>query len=95
VVLRLGITTAVAVPVMTWVVMPRVTRLLRGWLHPDHRPRLPTVRSQHQATVRNEHERPRLRASGLATCAEQPKPDEQEIADGFDPYRDPDRCEPR
>jgi antibiotic biosynthesis monooxygenase (ABM) superfamily enzyme len=37
-VLRLGITTAVAVPLMTWVVMPRVTRLLRGWLYPDHRP---------------------------------------------------------
>jgi uncharacterized protein len=33
-VLRLGITTAVAVPLMTWVVMPRVTRLLRGWLYP-------------------------------------------------------------
>jgi antibiotic biosynthesis monooxygenase (ABM) superfamily enzyme len=34
VVLRLGITTAVTVPLMTWVVMPRVTRLLRGWLYP-------------------------------------------------------------
>jgi uncharacterized protein len=33
-VLRLGITTAVAVPLMTWVVMPRVTRLLRPWLYP-------------------------------------------------------------
>jgi uncharacterized protein len=32
--LRLAITTAVAVPLMTWVVMPRVTRLLRGWLYP-------------------------------------------------------------
>jgi uncharacterized protein len=31
---RLGITTAIAVPLMTWVVMPRVTRLLRGWLYP-------------------------------------------------------------
>jgi uncharacterized protein len=31
--LRLGITTAVAVPLMTWVVMPRVTRLLRRWLY--------------------------------------------------------------
>jgi antibiotic biosynthesis monooxygenase (ABM) superfamily enzyme len=31
---RLGITTAVAVPVMTWVLMPRVTRLLRRWLYP-------------------------------------------------------------
>jgi antibiotic biosynthesis monooxygenase (ABM) superfamily enzyme len=29
---RLGITTAVTVPLMTWVVMPRVTRLLRRWL---------------------------------------------------------------
>jgi uncharacterized protein len=36
---RLGITTAIAVPLMTWVVMPRVTRLLRGWLYPRHRPR--------------------------------------------------------
>jgi uncharacterized protein len=33
-VLRLGVTTAVTVPLMTWVVMPRVTRLLRGWLYP-------------------------------------------------------------
>jgi uncharacterized protein len=32
---RLGITTALTVPLMTWVVMPRVTRLLRGWLYPD------------------------------------------------------------
>jgi len=32
---RLGITTALAVPLMTWVVMPRVTRLLRGWLYPN------------------------------------------------------------
>jgi antibiotic biosynthesis monooxygenase (ABM) superfamily enzyme len=31
---RLGITTAVTVPLMTWVVMPRVTRVLRGWLYP-------------------------------------------------------------
>jgi hypothetical protein len=30
---RLGITTAVTVPLMTWVVMPRVTRLLRSWLY--------------------------------------------------------------
>jgi len=29
---RLALTTAVTVPLMTWVVMPRVTRLLRGWL---------------------------------------------------------------
>ena len=33
---RLAITTALAVPLMTWVVMPRVTRLLAGWLYPDH-----------------------------------------------------------
>jgi uncharacterized protein len=38
-VLRLGITTALAVPLMTWVVMPRVTRLLGGWLYPDQRGR--------------------------------------------------------
>jgi len=31
---RLGITTAVTVPIMTWLVMPRVTRVLRGWLYP-------------------------------------------------------------
>jgi antibiotic biosynthesis monooxygenase (ABM) superfamily enzyme len=36
-VLRLAITTAVTVPLMTWLVMPRVTRLLRGWLYPGHR----------------------------------------------------------
>jgi antibiotic biosynthesis monooxygenase (ABM) superfamily enzyme len=34
---RLAITTGLAVPLMTWVVMPRVTRLLRGWLYPGHR----------------------------------------------------------
>ena len=33
-VLRLGITTALTVPLMTWVLTPRVTRLLRGWLYP-------------------------------------------------------------
>ena len=32
-VVRLGITTAIAVPLMTWVLMPRVTRLLRRWLY--------------------------------------------------------------
>jgi antibiotic biosynthesis monooxygenase (ABM) superfamily enzyme len=32
---RLAITTAVTVPIMTWFVMPRVTRLLRGWLYPQ------------------------------------------------------------
>jgi antibiotic biosynthesis monooxygenase (ABM) superfamily enzyme len=32
---RLAITTAVTVPIMTWLAMPRVTRLLRGWLYPD------------------------------------------------------------
>jgi antibiotic biosynthesis monooxygenase (ABM) superfamily enzyme len=31
---RLAITTAITVPIMTWLVMPRVTRLLRGWLYP-------------------------------------------------------------
>ncbi len=31
---RLGITTAVTVPLMTWIVMPRLTRALRGWLYP-------------------------------------------------------------
>jgi uncharacterized protein len=40
---RLGITTALTVPLMTWVVMPRVTRLLRGWLYPDHRSRTETA----------------------------------------------------
>jgi antibiotic biosynthesis monooxygenase (ABM) superfamily enzyme len=35
-VVRLGITTALTVPLMTWVVMPRVTRLLRRWLYPSH-----------------------------------------------------------
>jgi antibiotic biosynthesis monooxygenase (ABM) superfamily enzyme len=34
---RLGITTAVTVSLMTWVVMPRVTRLLGRWLYPDRR----------------------------------------------------------
>jgi uncharacterized protein len=31
---RLATTTLVTVPLMTWVVMPRVTWLLRGWLYP-------------------------------------------------------------
>jgi antibiotic biosynthesis monooxygenase (ABM) superfamily enzyme len=31
---RLAITTAVTVPIMTWLVMPRITRLLRRWLYP-------------------------------------------------------------
>jgi antibiotic biosynthesis monooxygenase (ABM) superfamily enzyme len=31
---RLALTTAVTVPIMTWLAMPRVTRLLRGWLYP-------------------------------------------------------------
>src|SRR5215468_2863357 len=31
---RLAVTTLVTVSVMTWVVMPRVTRLLRRWLYP-------------------------------------------------------------
>jgi hypothetical protein len=32
---RLAVTTGVAVPLMTWVVMPRMTRLLGRWLYPD------------------------------------------------------------
>jgi uncharacterized protein len=32
---RLAVTTAVTVPIMTWLAMPRVTRLVRGWLYPD------------------------------------------------------------
>jgi antibiotic biosynthesis monooxygenase (ABM) superfamily enzyme len=32
---RLAITTAVTVPIMTWLAMPRVTRLLRSWLFPE------------------------------------------------------------
>jgi antibiotic biosynthesis monooxygenase (ABM) superfamily enzyme len=31
---RLAVTSAVTIPIMTWLVMPRVTRLLRGWLYP-------------------------------------------------------------
>jgi antibiotic biosynthesis monooxygenase (ABM) superfamily enzyme len=31
---RLAVTTAVTVPLMTWVVMPRVTHALRAWLYP-------------------------------------------------------------
>jgi antibiotic biosynthesis monooxygenase (ABM) superfamily enzyme len=31
---RTAITTAIAVPVMTWILMPRVTRLLQHWLFP-------------------------------------------------------------
>jgi antibiotic biosynthesis monooxygenase (ABM) superfamily enzyme len=31
----LAITTAVTVPIMTWVAMPLITRLLRGWLYRD------------------------------------------------------------
>lgn len=34
-VLRLAVTTGVTVPLMTWVVMPRMTRLLGRWLYPD------------------------------------------------------------
>jgi antibiotic biosynthesis monooxygenase (ABM) superfamily enzyme len=36
-VLRLAVTTGVTVPLMTWVVMPRVTRLLHRWLYPGWR----------------------------------------------------------
>jgi antibiotic biosynthesis monooxygenase (ABM) superfamily enzyme len=35
---RLAITTGIAVPVMTWILMPRVTRLLRRWLYPTRSP---------------------------------------------------------
>jgi uncharacterized protein len=34
---RLAVTTGVTVSLMTWVVMPRVTRLLHRWLYPDRR----------------------------------------------------------
>jgi antibiotic biosynthesis monooxygenase (ABM) superfamily enzyme len=37
-VVRLAVTTGVTVPLMTWVVMPRVTRLLHRWLYRDPRP---------------------------------------------------------
>jgi uncharacterized protein len=36
-VLRLAVTTGVTVPLMTWVMMPRVTRLLHRWLYPGWR----------------------------------------------------------
>jgi antibiotic biosynthesis monooxygenase (ABM) superfamily enzyme len=32
---RLAFTTGVTVSLMTWVVMPRTTRLLHRWLYPD------------------------------------------------------------
>ncbi|HET9291207.1 MAG TPA: antibiotic biosynthesis monooxygenase [Actinomycetes bacterium] len=35
---RLAVTTGITVPLMTWVVMPRVTRLLGWWLYPGRRP---------------------------------------------------------
>jgi antibiotic biosynthesis monooxygenase (ABM) superfamily enzyme len=35
---RLAVTTAVTVPIMTWLVMPRITRLLRSWLYPTAAP---------------------------------------------------------
>jgi len=34
---RLAVTTLVTVSLMTWVVMPRVTWLLRRWLYPGRR----------------------------------------------------------
>jgi len=34
---RLAVTTLVTMSLMTWVVMPRVTRLLRRWLYPGRR----------------------------------------------------------
>jgi uncharacterized protein len=36
---RLAVTTAVTVPIMTWLVMPRITRLLRRWLYPTASPK--------------------------------------------------------
>jgi uncharacterized protein len=36
-VVRLAATTAVTVSLMTWMVMPRMTRLLHRWLYPDRR----------------------------------------------------------
>jgi uncharacterized protein len=36
-VVRLAVTTGVTVSLMTWVVMPRVTRLLHRWLYPGRR----------------------------------------------------------
>jgi len=38
---RLAITTAITVSLMTWVVMSRVTRLLRRWLYPSDRGLIP------------------------------------------------------
>jgi uncharacterized protein len=35
---RLAVTTGVTVPLMTWMVMPRMTRLLHRWLYPGRRP---------------------------------------------------------
>jgi uncharacterized protein len=64
---RLGITTAVTVPLMTWVVMPRVTRLLRGWLYPRHRPSTPTPQAHRleegMATNRQARDQHRRRGS--------------------------------
>jgi antibiotic biosynthesis monooxygenase (ABM) superfamily enzyme len=31
---RLALTTAIVVPIMTWLVMPRVSRMFRRWLYP-------------------------------------------------------------
>jgi antibiotic biosynthesis monooxygenase (ABM) superfamily enzyme len=42
---RLALTTAVTVPIMTWLVMPRVTRMLHGWLYPTR----PRARSEEEA----------------------------------------------
>lgn len=49
---RLAITTGLTVPLMTWVVMPRVTRLLRGWLYPHHRPPPPAGPRQRRSDPR-------------------------------------------
>jgi hypothetical protein len=47
----LAITTAVTVPIMTWLVMPRVTRLLRGWLYPRSRSDRPASASRPDESV--------------------------------------------
>jgi hypothetical protein len=32
---RALITVAILIPSLTWIVMPRLTKLLRGWLYPE------------------------------------------------------------
>lgn len=57
---RLAITTAVTVPIMTWLVMPRVTRLLRGGSTPSC-PRLRRRRPRTRVAGRARPSRPRPR----------------------------------